>query len=63
MKPVSAPRYDLPRHWTAPDASVLAHNAVIFEAQREWCAKKNGGAHRKRPGTSTCIDCGQDLDL
>jgi len=59
---MNAPRYDL-RGWLSPDSSALAHNEIVFAAQREWCAKKNEGMHRKKPGTSTCIDCGQDLDL
>jgi hypothetical protein len=31
-------------------------------AMREDCAKRNPEGHRKLPGTSTCLDCGTDLD-
>jgi len=46
----------------SPDAATRGSNEAIYKAMQEWCNKQNLFGHRKRPGTSTCLDCGTDLD-
>ena len=63
---MNAPRYDRMRRngmdVESPDAATRGSNEAIYKAMQEWCNKQNLFGHRKRPGTSTCLDCGTDLD-